>query len=129
MKFEINTTKVPIKVWASELEEEAEEAELQARNLANMPFIFKHLSLMADAHAGKGSTIGTVIATDGAIIPAAVGVDIGCGMCAVKLPFGIDALASKIGLVRSAIEAAIPVGMKSNVAVSETARLAFESGA
>jgi tRNA-splicing ligase RtcB len=65
-----------IKIWATDLEREAEE---QVRNLAKLPFIHHHVALMADAHAGKGSTVGTVIATKGAIIPAAVGVDIGCG--------------------------------------------------
>lgn len=81
--------KHPIKVWASDLEAEAGQ---QLRRLADLPFIYKHVAVMPDAHAGRGSTVGTVIATKGAIIPAAVGVDIGCGMSALKLPFQAEAL-------------------------------------
>jgi RNA-splicing ligase RtcB len=73
----ISDTNKPVKIWASDLEAEAER---QVRNMGNMPFIHSHVAVMPDAHAGKGSTVGTVIASNGAIIPAAVGVDIGCGM-------------------------------------------------
>src|SRR5436853_7866092 len=62
------------------------EARKQIENTASMPFIFKHVAVMPDCHYGKGATVGTVLATEGAIIPAAVGVDIGCGMIAVKTP-------------------------------------------
>lgn len=101
--------KVPAKIWASDLEAEAE---AQIMNLAGMPFVFNHVAVMPDAHAGKGSTVGTVIATKGAIIPAAVGVDIGCGMAAVKLPFKIDVLggSEKLAALRHSIERAIPTG-------------------
>lgn len=107
----ISDEKFPIKIWATDLEKEAE---MQSRNLANMPFIHKHVALMADAHAGKGSTVGTVIATKGAIIPAAVGVDMGCGMRAVKLSFKIDVFGDSIAKLRSSIERAVPVGFNSN---------------
>ena len=60
------------------------EALKQIENTASMPFVFKHVAVMPDCHYGKGATIGTVLATKGSIIPAAVGVDIGCGMIAVK---------------------------------------------
>src|SRR5215207_4210341 len=60
------------------------EALQQIRNTASMPFVFKHVAVMPDCHYGKGATVGTVLATRGAIVPAAVGVDIGCGMIAVK---------------------------------------------
>lgn len=106
----ISDTKVPVKIWASDLEAEAEQ---QVRNLAGLPFIFRHVAVMPDAHAGKGSTIGTVIATKGAIIPSAVGVDIGCGMCAVKLPFGIDRI-DRLAELRHSIERAVPVGREQN---------------
>ena len=62
------------------------EALRQIENTASMPFIFKHVAVMPDCHYGKGATVGTVLATKGSIIPAAVGVDIGCGMIAVKTP-------------------------------------------
>src|SRR3954467_3029637 len=62
------------------------EALKQIENTAAMPFVFKHVAVMPDCHYGKGATIGTVLATQGAIIPAAVGVDIGCGMIAVRTP-------------------------------------------
>lgn len=81
MKKVISTEKFPIKLWLDDAEEGALE---QARNLANLPFIFKHVALMPDCHQGYGMPIGGVIATNDVIIPNAVGVDIGCGMCAVK---------------------------------------------
>ena len=62
------------------------EAQQQIMNTARMPFVFKHVAVMPDCHYGKGATVGTVLPTDGAIIPAAVGVDIGCGMIAVRTP-------------------------------------------
>src|ERR671923_1308606 len=68
------------------------EALKQIENTASMPFIYKHVAVMPDCHYGKGATVGTVIATKGAIIPAAVGVDIGCGMVAVKTPLTRDAI-------------------------------------
>ncbi len=76
--------KVPIKSWVGEgLDENTLK---QVTNLANLPFVFKHVALMPDAHMGYGMPIGGVIATKGVVIPNAVGVDIGCGMCAVKTP-------------------------------------------
>jgi tRNA-splicing ligase RtcB len=62
------------------------EAQQQILNTASMPFVFKHVAVMPDCHYGKGATVGTVLATQGAVIPAAVGVDIGCGMIAVRTP-------------------------------------------
>lgn len=80
---------VPIKAWIDGVTLE-DEARKQLMNLSQMPFIYSHIAVMPDAHWGMGSTVGSVIATNGAIIPAAVGVDIGCGMTAVKLKFKID---------------------------------------
>jgi tRNA-splicing ligase RtcB len=85
-----------------------------AKNVASLPFVFKHVALMPDVHLGKGALVGSVIATQEAIIPAAVGVDIGCGMAAVKLPFQGDQLDGKLKKIRSEIEAAIPVGFAAN---------------
>jgi tRNA-splicing ligase RtcB len=122
----ISDTKRPIKVWASDLEPEAEQ---QARNLASMPFIHSHVALMPDAHAGKGSTVGSVIATNGAIIPAAVGVDIGCGMCAVKLPFKVDRLGGeeKLRELRHSIERSVPVGFNAHKEMDERRLTAFKA--
>lgn len=73
----------PVKMWTQGVAVE-DEARAQLRNTAQMPFIFGHVAVMPDVHLGKGSTIGSVIPTKGAIIPAAVGVDIGCGMMAAR---------------------------------------------
>ena len=73
----------PIKMWTEGVPVE-DEARRQLINTARLPFIFRHLAVMPDVHLGKGSTIGSVIPTRGAIIPAAVGVDIGCGMIATR---------------------------------------------
>lgn len=75
-----------------------------------MPFIFKHLAVMPDVHLGKGSTIGSVIPTKGAIIPAAVGVDIGCGMIAVRTSLTAGDLPDHLSGLRSAIESVVPHG-------------------
>ncbi|MBD2019872.1 RtcB family protein [Leptolyngbya sp. FACHB-36] len=85
-----------------------------ARNVAALPFVFKHVSLMPDVHLGKGALVGSVLATKDAIIPAAVGVDIGCGMCAVKTPYTADRLDGKLKQIRLEIEAAIPTGFNEN---------------
>jgi len=77
----ISTERIPLKMWLDDLEESALK---QAGNLANLPFAFKHVALMPDAHCGYGMPIGGVLATKGVVIPNAVGVDIGCGMCAMK---------------------------------------------
>lgn len=98
----------PIKAWIDYVTLEPE-AENQLLKLASLPFIYHHIAVMPDVHAGKGSTVGTVLATEGSIIPAAVGVDIGCGMMAVKLPFKIDQL-NKMPTLRDAIESNVPVG-------------------
>ena len=81
MKEVIGTEKKPIKSWVTDLEDGAL---AQVKNLANLPFVFKHIALMPDAHQGYGMPIGGVMATEGVIVPNAVGVDIGCGMIAVK---------------------------------------------
>ena len=114
MKQVINDGGRPIKIWTNEVEEGALS---QLKNLARLPFIHKHVAVMPDVHGGKGSTIGTVIATDGAIIPAAVGVDIGCGMCAVRLPFQVDQI-KDLKALRSEIEAVVPVGFNKNKEVT-----------
>jgi tRNA-splicing ligase RtcB (3'-phosphate/5'-hydroxy nucleic acid ligase) len=93
--------------WASILEPNTRE---QAERTAMMPFIWPHLALMPDAHLGKGATVGSVIPTLGAIMPAAVGVDIGCGMLAVRTQLVWEDLVGRdLGPLRESIEAAIPL--------------------
>jgi tRNA-splicing ligase RtcB len=100
----------PVKMWTHGVPVE-EEAKRQLANTARMPFIYKHIAVMPDVHVGKGSTIGSVIPTLGAIIPAAVGVDIGCGMMAAKTTLTASDLPDSLGRLRSAIEKAIPHGI------------------
>jgi tRNA-splicing ligase RtcB len=100
----------PVKMWTGGVPVE-KEAKAQLANTAKMPFIYKHIAVMPDVHLGKGSTIGSVIPTLGAIIPAAVGVDIGCGMMAAKTTLNARDLPDNLGPLRSAIEKAIPHGM------------------
>ncbi|GLZ84075.1 RNA-splicing ligase RtcB [Metapseudomonas resinovorans] len=99
----------PIKLWTQGVPVE-DEARQQLINTAKMPFIFKHLAVMPDVHLGKGSTIGSVIPTVGAIIPAAVGVDIGCGMIAALTSLHARDLPDNLHGLRSAIERAVPHG-------------------
>ncbi len=92
--------------WASILEDNTR---AQAVATSQMPFIYPHLALMPDAHLGKGATVGSVIPTLGAIIPAAVGVDIGCGMIAVRTQFATgDFAGGDLSVLRESIEAAVP---------------------
>ncbi|KST69380.1 RtcB family protein [Mastigocoleus testarum] len=105
-------TKSPVLSWANH---ELGKQEIQmAKNVASLPFVFKHLALMPDVHLGKGALVGSVIATQEAIIPAAVGVDIGCGMGAIKTPFTGEQLEGKLKKIRQDIEAAIPTGFNEN---------------
>ena len=105
----IETQGRPIKHWTKGVLFE-EEAMRQLTQLASLPFIYKHLSVMPDVHAGRGSTIGCVLPTIGAIIPAAVGVDLGCGMNAVRTNLKASDLPDNLSLLRSAIEVEIPAG-------------------
>lgn len=102
-----------------EIEPEAQE---QIKNTASMPFIFRHVAVMPDCHYGKGSTVGTVLATQGAIIPAAVGVDIGCGMIAVKTNLKLTDLGD-LAKLRASIERSIPMSAgKFNNKITESAQ-------
>jgi tRNA-splicing ligase RtcB len=100
----------PVKMWTRGVPVE-QAARDQLANLAQLPFIYRHVAVMPDVHLGKGSTIGSVIPTQGAVIPAAVGVDIGCGMMAAKTTLRATDLPDHLGKLRSAIEQAIPHGM------------------
>jgi tRNA-splicing ligase RtcB len=90
------------------------DARAQVERIARMPFIHRHVAVMPDVHLGKGATVGSVIATKRAIIPAAVGVDIGCGMMAVRTSLSASALPDDLRAVRTAIEAAVPHGRTHN---------------
>jgi tRNA-splicing ligase RtcB len=99
----------------------------QAEAAASLPFVFPHLALMPDAHLGKGATVGSVIPTLGAIIPAAVGVDIGCGMAAVRTRYHREDLRGDLSKLRTAIERAVPLSAGSyNTAVTGTAAVRIE---
>jgi len=100
---------VPIKTWTHGVPLE-ESARKQLRATAQLPFIHKWLAVMPDVHLGLGATIGSVIPTRGAIIPAAVGVDIGCGMMAARTSLSANELPDQLGAIRSAIEKAVPHG-------------------
>jgi len=99
----------PVKMWTQGVPVE-DAAKRQLANTARMPFIYKHIAVMPDVHLGKGSTIGSVVPTLGAVIPAAVGVDIGCGMMAAKTTLTASDLPDNLAALRTAIERAIPVG-------------------
>lgn len=106
--------------WASLVEEETLK---QADKASRLPFIHPHIALMPDAHLGKGATVGSVIPTLGAIIPAAVGVDIGCGMAAVRTQFHRDDLRPDLATLRNAIEREVPLSAGSyNAELTATAR-------
>jgi tRNA-splicing ligase RtcB len=104
---------VPIKAWVDGVAFE-DVARRQVENVASMPFVYKHVAVMPDVHWGMGATVGSVIATRGAIIPAAVGVDIGCGMVAARLDVRASELPDSLAAMRSAIERAVPHGRTAN---------------
>nr|CRH07984.1 Conserved hypothetical protein; putative protein rtcB [Candidatus Magnetococcus massalia] len=106
---QLSTSNVPIKAWVQGVPLE-QAAEQQLRNVASLPFIHSHVAAMPDVHWGMGATVGSVIPCQEAIIPAAVGVDIGCGMMAVQTSLTSHQLPEQLGGVRSAIEAAVPHG-------------------
>lgn len=107
IQITLNEGLVPVEVYTNKLEPLARE---QLANLSRLPFVHHHVAAMPDVHAGRGATVGTVIATDQAIIPAAVGVDIGCGMLAVQTSLSAADLPDNLRGLRGAIERDIPVG-------------------
>ncbi|HEC84736.1 MAG: RtcB family protein [Candidatus Parabeggiatoa sp. nov. 2] len=107
IKRVLSTGKVPVKIYTDDIEPEAEQ---QLRELSTLPFIHKYVAAMPDVHAGIGATIGSVIPTKGAIIPAAVGVDLGCGMSAVQLSLKACDLPDNLYNIRDQIEQTVPVG-------------------
>jgi len=109
----IKGDRVDIRVWAEAHEVESKALD-QLRRISGLPWVFHHVAAMADVHLGKGATVGSVIAMKDAVSPAAVGVDIGCGMAAVKTNLTAGRLPDSLGRLRSEIEAAIPVGFNAH---------------
>jgi tRNA-splicing ligase RtcB (3'-phosphate/5'-hydroxy nucleic acid ligase) len=104
---QIEGGRVPVKVWTADLEPQARK---QLENVARLPIVHGHIAAMPDVHAGIGATVGSVIPTKGAVIPAAVGVDLGCGVNAVRISLTAKDLPTSLTRIRSAIESAVPVG-------------------
>lgn len=107
IQIEVNKGRVPVKIYTDEIEPQALQ---QLINISQLPIIHGHVAAMPDVHLGIGATVGSVIPTKQAIIPAAVGVDIGCGMNALRLSLKASQLPHNLNRIRSAIEAAVPVG-------------------
>ncbi|MBF0214632.1 MAG: RtcB family protein [Magnetococcales bacterium] len=103
----MNGARVPVKIFTDTADDLSRR---QLMNVANLPFVFHHVAAMPDVHAGMSATIGSVIPTIGALIPAAVGVDIGCGMCAVPIDLRSDALGESGEILRVAIQRVVPHG-------------------
>jgi len=109
IQLTLNKGRVPVNIWTREIETKALQ---QLINLSRLPIVEHAIAAMPDVHAGMGATIGTVIPTVNAIIPAAVGVDIGCGMNALRLSLTAKDLPDSLARVRSTIEGAVPVGFE-----------------
>ncbi|MCC5940504.1 MAG: RtcB family protein [Balneolaceae bacterium] len=106
MQRVINSERIPIKLWLDSMEDGALE---QAKNVANLPFAYKHVAIMPDSHQGYGMPIGGVFAADGCIVPNAVGVDIGCGMCSLRTNLE-QAETTDLKKIMSTARKLIPVG-------------------
>ncbi len=110
MSYDVfETSGVHVKAWTRGVPFDGK-ALAQVKNVASLPFVRPHVAVMPDVHVGIGATVGSVIATTGAVIPAAVGVDLGCGMVAARTNLVASDLPDGLGAVRSAIEAAVPHG-------------------
>ena len=108
MEKVIMGTRLPAKLWLDEVEDSCMS---QIMDLTSLPFAFKHIAIMPDAHAGKGMPIGGVLATNGVIVPNAVGVDIGCGMCAIKTNLKAEDFSyTDLTSIMSKIRAVVPLG-------------------
>jgi tRNA-splicing ligase RtcB (3'-phosphate/5'-hydroxy nucleic acid ligase) len=119
IKGVLNKARVPVKIW-SDLATVESAALDQLTNAANLPFVFKHVAAMPDVHLGVGATVGSVIATKGAVCPAAVGVDIGCGMVAYRTDLDPKVVQDKIVAIRLSIERSVPVGHEGNRTISKS---------
>lgn len=113
IQIEMNKGRVPVKIWTRDIEASALQ---QLLNISQLPIVHGHIAAMPDVHAGIGATVGSVIPTKQAIIPAAVGVDIGCGMNAVRTSLVASQLPDSLHAVRRAIEDGVPVGFNQHAA-------------
>ena len=121
----IDTGAAPIKAWTRGVP--VEEAALQQLfNIASLPFVYRHVAAMPDVHWGLGATVGSVIPTKGAIIPAAVGVDIGCGMAAMRTSLTSHDLPGDLSKLRAAIERVVPLGFGVNQTVDGPVKSVWE---
>jgi tRNA-splicing ligase RtcB (3'-phosphate/5'-hydroxy nucleic acid ligase) len=120
----LKTSRAPIHLWAPVEEVEAQALD-QLRNIASLPWVFHHVAAMPDVHLGKGATVGSVIAMKGAVSPAAVGVDIGCGMGAIRTSLTASDLPDNLRALRSDVEATIPVGFNAHERVQFEDRALF----
>jgi len=118
VKGELKGNGVPVKLW-TELASVESEALTQLKNVSGLPFVMNHVAVMPDCHVGKGATVGSVIATQGAVIPSAVGVDIGCGMSAVKLKGITVSSLGDLAVLRHSIERSVPTGFSGNSRVGK----------
>lgn len=116
-KLNVSGAKADVLSWVTH--EMSADEHTMLRNVSRLPCLFKHVALMPDAHLGIGSMVGSVIATKDAVIPATVGVDIGCGMMAVKTPYKSGILDGRMAEFRHEIERAIPVGFNSHKEATE----------
>lgn len=123
----IETGGAPVKAWTRGVPID-DGARQQLRNVARLPFIHSHVAVMPDVHWGRGATVGSVIPTVGAIVPAAVGVDIGCGMCAVRTDLAASDLPDSLTGLRQEIERAVPVGRASHRKLPRPAERAWYAG-
>jgi tRNA-splicing ligase RtcB len=114
----MSTGNVPIKMWTEGVPVESGAID-QLRNVASLPIVHSHIAVMPDVHFGIGATVGSVIPTRGAIIPAAVGVDIGCGMVAAMTNFSAIKLPDNLRELRAAVERFVPVGKASHDVISQ----------
>ena len=117
IKRVLSEGRVPVKIWTDDIEDDAV---AQLKNTAALPFVFKHVAVMPDVHWGMGATVGSVVATRGAICPATVGVDIGCGMIATKIKGLRGEHLGNLGELRHSIERSIPVGFNDNKTITDS---------
>ena len=127
IKMKMTKGKSPVLIWTDDVESSARD---QLSRMADLSIVHSHIAVMPDVHMGKGATVGSVIPTRKAIIPAAVGVDIGCGMCAVRTSLTAAQLPESLRQVRNQIERDVPVGfnMHSNRHVRSKAANVVEPG-
>lgn len=116
----LQTAHAPVKIYTGDIDAQSMQ---QLKNIASLPIIHHHVAAMPDVHLGIGATVGSVIPTLGAIIPSAVGVDIGCGMSAARLSLTADDLPDSLKRIRSAVESVVPVGFDQHQYPVDTAAL------